>query len=479
LVTVAGIEAPGIELLNLNAIDSFTSSTLTGLPALITFTIVGNGNVNLTTDKLQLNLNATVDASLSKGLLTVDASKATAPSGTQNGLAVKGSLTQTSVLTGSEFADFFTGGAGADSFVGAGGNDTLNGGAAADYLDGGAGSDSINGGAGADFIIGGAGVDVLNGGSGDDTFVYAAAADLFDKNAPVDRISGGSGVNNLLLGTNAAAFAIDVKDIWTGVTGIDALIGVGNTTANTFVLEKSAETAGIKLVDLSANSAATGNKIDASSFTATNLTLIGSATGANSLSGGAGNDSIVGGAGTDIITAGNGADVIYTNGGNDAIDLSVMAAGSTVATADNAVDSIYISALPTATGVSIKGFGTYIAATPSVAASGTADKLYLTSSAFGQISGFVKSTTTTTPPSVTLGNYAETTTDLGTTAPASPLGLANTAGIVEVKAGSDVKLYFTTNMGGATTGATGNSQLIVTLTGVDTANFDIGNIGLI
>ncbi|MDD5216312.1 MAG: calcium-binding protein, partial [Methylococcales bacterium] len=463
-VTVAGIEAPGIELINLNAIDSFTSTTLTGLPALTTFTIVGNGNVNLTTDKLQLNLNATIDASLSKGLLTVDASKATAPSGTQNGLAVKGSLTQTSVLTGSEFADFFTGGAGADSFVGAGGNDTLTGGAGADYLDGGAGSDVINGGAGADFIIGGAGFDTLNGGSGDDTFVYAATADLFDKFALVDRLSGGSGVNSLLLGTNAAAFAIGATDIWTGATNIDTLIGVANTTANTFVLDKSAETAGVKLVDLSANSAATGNKVDASSFTATNLTLIGSATGANALSSGAGNDTIIGGSAIDTLIAGDGADVIYTNGGNDSIDLSVTAAGSTVATADSAVDSIYIPALPTTTGgVSIKGFGTL-------------DKLYLTKTAFGNIAALTETTTT---PAV-LGNYAEVATFTATATAPAALGNSG-AGIIAVGAAvtattATVSLYLTSDMSAATTA---NSQLFVTLTGIGTDDFGTGNFVMI
>lgn len=451
-VTVAGIEAPGIELINLNAIDGFTSTTLTGLPALTTFTIVGDGDVNLTTDKLQLNLNATIDASLSKGLLKVDASKATAPSGTQNGLAVKGSLTQASVLTGSEFADFFTGGAGADLFVSAGGNDTLNAGAGVDTLDGGAGSDVINGGAGADFITGGAGADTLNGGSGDDTFVYAATADLFDKLALVDRISGGAGVNNLLLGTNAAAFAIGATDVWTGATGIDALIGVANTTANTFVLAASAETAGIRLVDLSANTAATGNKIDASSFTTTNLTLIGSATGANALSAGTGNDTIIGGTGIDTIIAGNGTDVIYTNGGNDSIDLSIAGASST-RVADAAEDRIYISSSTNSVSVT-SGFG-------------TEDKLYLTKSGFKNIT-------------LSATNYVETTADLTAAAPSPAWVGVSGAGIIAVgvavaTATSTVKLYLTDDMTAATTA---NSTLFVTLTGIGTDNFDLGNIVL-
>lgn len=457
-VTVAGIDAPGVELIDLNAIDSFTATSLEKLGALATFTVIGNGDVNLTTGKLQLNLNSTIDATELKGMLTVNASEATTL-----GMSIKGSATQANVLTGTKQADLFTGGMGADVFVGGDGNDTLNGGSNADILDGGAGSDVVNGGAGADFITGGAGIDTLNGGSGDDIFVYAVTADLFDKNALVDNLVGGAGLDSLLLGTSGTAFAIGGSDVWTGATGLDSLIGVANTTANTITLHSSAETAGIRLVDLSSNTAATGNKIEATGFSsATNLTLIGSTTGANSISGGSGADTLIGGAGSDTITAGDGADVIYTNGGNDTIDLSVIAAGSTVGTADAAVDSIYISSISANT---IKGFG---ATTP--------DKLYFTSSAFGNISAFTKSVTVANPPSVTLGNYAETATDIAATAPTSALGLQNTAGFVEVKAGTDVKLYYTTNMGAATTA---NSQLVVTLTGVSDTDFDIANITMI
>jgi Ca2+-binding RTX toxin-like protein len=447
-IAVADIDAPGIELVNLNIVDSFTATKLTGLTSLTTLAIAGNGNVNLTTGDLPLILNSTIDASALNGKLTVDAS------GAKNyGLLVKGSSTQASVVTGSAQPDVLTGGAGADSLVGGAGADTLNGGAGADTLEGGEGNDIINGGAGADFIVGGAGSDTLNGGSGDDTFYYATTAELFASNALVDKISGGSGFDTLLL---AAGVAVGGSDVWTGATGLDSIVGVANTTASTITLHSSAETAGIRLVDLSSNTAATGNKIEATGFSA-NLTLIGSATGANSISGGSGNDTLIGGAGSDTITAGDGADVIYTNGGNDTIDLSVTAAGSTVATADAAVDSIYISSISANT---IKGFG-------------TTDKLYFTKSAFGNISAFSKTVAT---PSVILGNYAETATDIAATAPASALGLANTAGFVEVKAGADLKLYYTTNMGAATTA---NSQLVVTLTGVSDTDFDIGNITMI
>ena len=319
-VIVSGINAPGIEEINLNAIDDFTVSTLTGLKALATLTVSGRGNVNLTTGILQLNLNSTIDATASTGMITVDASLATTSSATVTGISIKGSLSQANFLTGSAQPDILTGGVGADLLNGGDGADTLNGGANADTLNGAAGNDSINGGAGADVINGGAGIDTLNGGSGDDLFVYTATADLFTTNALVDSISGGSGTNSFLLGTSGTAFAIAVTDIWTGrASGIDALIGVANSTANTFILEKSAETAGVKLVDLSNNTALTGNIINVSSFTATNTTLFGGATGASLIVGGAGNDTITGGAGSDTITGGLGSDVINITAGTDTI----------------------------------------------------------------------------------------------------------------------------------------------------------------
>jgi|GEM_PF-1496065 len=317
-VTVADINAAGIEKINLNAVDGFTATALTGLKALATLTILGRGDVNLTTGNLQLNLNSTIDATASTGMITVDASLAT--TATVTGISINGSLSQANFLTGSALPDILTGGAGADLLNGGDGADTLNGGVNADTLNGAAGNDSINGSAGADVINGGAGVDTLNGGSGDDLFTYAATADLFTTNALVDSISGNSGTNSLLLGTSGTAFAIAVTDIWTGrASGIDALIGVANSTANTLVLEKSAETAGVKLIDLSNNTALTGNIINVASFTVTNTTLIGSAAGASLMVGGAGSDTIIGGAGSDTITSGSGSDVINITAGIDTI----------------------------------------------------------------------------------------------------------------------------------------------------------------
>ncbi len=314
-VALSGMNAPGVELIDVNAVDSFTATSLIGLPALAIMTISGRGDINLTTDKLPLNLNSTIDATASTGMITVNASLATT-----NGMLIKGSLRQANFLTGSAQADLLTGGAGADVFNGGDGADTLNGGANADILNGGAGSDIINGGAGADLINGGAGIDTLIGGSGDDLFVYATMADLLDSVSKtlVDSIAGGSGTNSLLLGTSGTAVTIALTDIWSRASGIDSLIGVANITANTLTLGQSAEIAGVKLVDLSSNTA-TGNVINVGSFTATNTTLIGSAVGANSIVGGAGNDTITGGAGSDNITGGAGNDVFNITGGIDTI----------------------------------------------------------------------------------------------------------------------------------------------------------------
>ncbi len=315
-VTLSGINAPGVELVDVNAVDSLTATSLLGLPALAIMTISGGGDINLTTDKLPLNLNSTIDATASTGMITVNASLATT-----NGMLIKGSLRQANFLTGSAQADLLTGGAGADLLNGGDGADTLNGGANADILNGGAGSDIINGGAGADLINGGAGIDTLIGGSGDDLFVYATMADLLDSVSKtlVDSIAGGSGTNSLLLGTSGTAVTIALTDIWSRASGIDSLIGVANITANTLTLGQSAETAGVKLVDLSSNTALTGNVINVGSFTATNTTLIGSAVGATSIVGGAGNDTITGGAGSDNITGGAGNDVFNITGGIDTI----------------------------------------------------------------------------------------------------------------------------------------------------------------
>ena len=443
-VTVSGINAPGIELVNINAVDSFTATTLTGLAALATMTISGHGDVNLITDKLQVNLNSTIDATSSTGMITVNASAATA-----NGISIKGSLSQANFLTGTEQSDVLTGGAGADSINGGNGADTLNGGGNADILSGGAGNDVINGGVGADLINGGAGVDTLNGGSGDDLFSYAITADLFDKNALVDKINGGTGTNSLLLGTSGTAFAVDIKDIWTGATSISTLVGVANTIANTLALDKSAETAGVKLVDLSNNTALTGNSINVGSFTSTNTTLMGSAIGATTIVGGAGSDTITGGAGNDVITSGDGKDVIYTGGGDDSINLTIttVVGASTTITADLAEDQIY---LPSPGKYSITGFSSI-------------DKMYLTQSGFSN---------------VTLNAYNEILT-LPTTPPAVATPLAVTPGIIAVGATTGttgVTLYSTTDTNAATTT---NSQLLITFVGIATDAVSASNFTMI
>ena len=210
------------------------------------------------------------------------------------------------------------------------------GGGAADSLTGGSGNDVIIGGAGNDTITGGAGADVINGGDGDDTFVYKLTADLFSSQAVVDSLVGGSGTDVLSVGTTGTAFAIAGNDVWTRVTGVESIKAVANTAVtNTIALDVTAYAAGIRTVDMSLISGATGNVIDATEITGGGMTLIGSATGATSITGGDGNDSITGGAAADTITGGLGADTISLGAADGAADTVVFSA-----VADNGADTI-------------------------------------------------------------------------------------------------------------------------------------------
>ena len=72
-------------------------------------------------------------------------------------------------------------------------------------------------------------------------------------------------------------------------------------------MNADADTAGIRTVDISAGSSATGNVINVSTFTH-GTTLTGSATGATAITGGSGNDTITGGALVDTLIGGDGND---------------------------------------------------------------------------------------------------------------------------------------------------------------------------
>ena len=188
----------------------------------------------------------------------------------------------------------------------------------ANVIVGGTGVDTITAGAGNDTITGAGGADVIDAGAGNDTLVYLLTADLFSGNAEVDTsFAGGIGTDTLQVGTTGTAFVIANNDIWTGVTGVETISYVANTaTTNTLALDVTAYAAGIRTIDQSAVTGATGNTIDISEFVGTDATtLTGSATGSTTITGGAGPDTITGGSAADIFVASAGNDIVAAGGG--------------------------------------------------------------------------------------------------------------------------------------------------------------------
>lgn len=109
-VTVANVNAAGVENITFANSETFTLSSATGLGAMTKMTITGAGNSSITTGALALNVNSTIDASASTGTFTIDAS-----AGTANGLAIKGSSTKANTITGTNQDDAITGGTGVDT----------------------------------------------------------------------------------------------------------------------------------------------------------------------------------------------------------------------------------------------------------------------------------------------------------------------------------------------------------------------------
>ncbi|MGK2958855.1 MAG: DUF4214 domain-containing protein, partial [Acidimicrobiales bacterium] len=134
-ITVAGITAPGVEIVNFAATDHLTLSSATGLTALTNSTITGSGNVSITTGGLALNVNTTINAAASTGTFTFDAGASTA-----NGISITGSSTKANVITGNLKADTLVGGAANDTIANqASGNNA----SAGDVITTGTGPDTV------------------------------------------------------------------------------------------------------------------------------------------------------------------------------------------------------------------------------------------------------------------------------------------------------------------------------------------------
>jgi Ca2+-binding RTX toxin-like protein len=211
---------------------------------------------------------------------------------------------------------------------------TLKAGDGANTVVGGSGADTITTGSGNDTITGGAGADVIIGGNGTNTYNNLTATDLF-----LDTITGGTGTDTINLGTTVvadlAAITIAAADSWSKVTSVETITALANTAALSVTLGASAEAAGIRTVNLSAGTSATGNVIDVSAYTSLSGTTLWGAAGANAITGSAGADTIIGGGVVDTITGGLGSDSLWSNGGND-----TFAFGTNGSVVGSAMDSI-------------------------------------------------------------------------------------------------------------------------------------------
>jgi len=325
-----------------NGGDILDGGAGTGDNLVVNFTaILGGINVDLSQTDQITSMDGGTNAAVQSNFESVDVS---AFSGF--GAVVVGSAGANTIV-GAVAASNLTGAAGADIITGGAGADIIGGGTGADVIDGAGAVDTITGGAGADIITGGAGADVIDGGADNDSLVYLLTADLFSTQASVDTIVGGSGTDTLTVGTTGTAFAIADNDVFTTrVKTVEKIVAVANTSAVSINLDSTAASAGIINVDISAGTSAISNVIDMSELTSTTtvLTLTGSATGANALTGGAGDDIITGGAVIDTILGGTGADTISVAAGADIItggtglDIITGGAGSDIIIVGDSTD---------------------------------------------------------------------------------------------------------------------------------------------
>lgn len=324
----------------------------------------GDGNDTLVSD-------ASVGETLAGGNDTDRLDFADASAGVSFNLNLAGSagLTHSGLedLGGSPFGDTLVGNGGVNLIEGASGGDSLSGGAAgADTLRGDAGSDTLfasagaggkvlEGGTEADSLVGSnsaGAVNSISGGSGNDTLTQSGASgnllfgdgdsDLIDLESATgpntvgggtgaDTIEGGSG-SELLSGndSNDSIVAGDGGDTVLGDAGIDTLMGEAGAdsieggigasdvlrqvqVASNQVLTNSQLTGqgpdtidGVERVSLEGTSPV----FDASAFSAGTVTISGTLSFDQTITGSQGADSLVGGGGSDLVTA--SADLDHT-----------------------------------------------------------------------------------------------------------------------------------------------------------------------
>lgn len=177
-------------------------------------------------------------------------------------------------------------------------------------LIGSANADSITGGSAADTITGGVGADTMTGGDGNDTFVILTSVTAVSTNALIDSIVGGNGTDTIQVGTNGSDFAIAATDSFARAATVERILAVANTGEVDIKLAANAWDAGIREIDISAGSKATGNEIDIDLIVGGGMTVRGSSTGVTTFTGGAGADTVYSGSAADVINMKESKDVI-------------------------------------------------------------------------------------------------------------------------------------------------------------------------
>ena len=203
-------------------------------------------------------------------------------------------------------------GSGNDTVFGGSGAESVDGGLGDDSLLGAAGSDTLSGGDGNDTLVGGTGSDTLFGGAGDDRFVIGASDGS-------DSIVGGTGNDTLDFGGLTAAVTATFTGDGTGVISSSA----GTTTFSQMEVLQTG----------SGNDTITG------------------AGGNDTIVAGAGNDRVFGGAGTDVLFGGDGRDSLE---GGDANDTLIGGAGSDTLYGGTGLDVVDYSASDAAVNVNLR-----------------------------------------------------------------------------------------------------------------------------
>jgi Ca2+-binding RTX toxin-like protein len=199
-------------------------------------------------------------------------------------------------------------GAGNDTVTGNVGNESVDGGAGNDSISGGGGADTLAGGAGNDTLIGGTGSDTLYGGEGDDRFNIASGDGS-------DSVAGGSGNDTLDLSTFTTAVTVNFVSEGQGTAA-----GGGGTTTFSQIEVVRTGSGNDSIIGNSGNDIIyAGAGADTFLGGAGNDQLFGG-DGTDSLDGGDGDDWLDGGAGADTFLGGLGQDQAFGGDGNDSVD---------------------------------------------------------------------------------------------------------------------------------------------------------------